>query len=366
MATSRKGRKSFDLALQGGGSHGAFTWGVLDRLLADDSLVIEGISGTSAGALNAGVLATGWADGGRAGARAALRAFWVDVADQRGCFGNSGESPWATLAALNPWVALNPLFAASAAAPALDSYNLDQNAAYRWANQLANSFSPYQLDPFGPNMLGAVLERHVRVDAMRTCPVKLFIIATAVHTGRPRVFSGAGLSLDALLASACLPRLFKAVQIDGEPYWDGGYSGNPALWPLIYHTPTRDIVLVKINSLTRSGTPETAEEIADRVNEITFNAALMAEMRSIAFVRRLVEQGKIDPRRYRALRMHMVSDDESLAPLHASSKSNTSLTFLEALREIGHAAADRWLAAHRADLGKRATLDIEATFLSKG
>ena len=344
-----------DLALQGGGSHGAFTWGVLDRLLEDESLVIDGISGTSAGALNAGVLATGWADGERAGARAALRAFWEDVATRPGCFGAS-VTPWSALTALNPWASITP--------PALATYNLDSNLTYRWANQLANSLSPYQFNPYGPNQLRAVMLRHVREDAMRACPLKLFVTATAVHSGQPRVFSGAELSTDALLASACLPRLFKAVEIDGEPYWDGGYSGNPALWPLIYGTPTRDIVLIKVNPLTRGGTPDTAEEIADRVNEITFNAGLIGELRAIAFVQRLLDEGKIDPSRYRSLRMHMVADDESLAPLQASSKSNTDGAFLQTLHDIGRAAAERWLDAHRGDVGKRGTLDIAATFLS--
>ena len=361
MATRKLARKTrprppaaLDLALQGGGSHGAFTWGVLDRLLEDEGLPLDGVCGTSAGALNAAVMATGLAEGGRAGARQALTAFWRDVAGARGCFGEPSHNPWVAFAHFNPWGIELPLAA----------FNLDANPAYLWFNQLTHTVSPYQFDPLGPNLLGDVVRRHVRVPALRDGPLKVFVVATAVQTGRPRVFSGAGLSIDALLASACLPQLFKAVTIDGEPYWDGGYSGNPALWPLIYETAATDLLLVKVNPLFRPGTPDTAAEIADRVNEITFNAGLVAEMRAIHFVHRLLAEDRVDKDRYKALRLHMVADDEGMAPLQPSSKMNTALRFLEQLHALGRAAADRWLRAHRADIGHRASLDIEKTFLS--
>jgi NTE family protein len=335
-----------DLALQGGGSHGAFTWGVLDRLLEDEGLHFSGVSGTSAGALNAAVLATGLAEGGRAGARAALRAFWADVGAQHspwqgGCFGRWGG-----------------------AAPALESFNLDRNPFYAWSQQWLRWASPYQFNPLGSNPLRAVVERHVRPQALARGELAVFVTATAVRTGRPRVFDRADLSIDALLASACLPQLFRAVEIDGEPYWDGGYSGNPALWPLIYATDALDLVLVKINPLERPDTPDTPEEIADRVNEITFNAGLVGELRAIGFVSRLVAEGRLDGGDYKNLRLHMMADDAGLAPLKASSKLNTEPSFLEALHALGLAAADRWLAAHRADLGVRATLDLRGAFLA--
>jgi len=337
----RKLRHSpIDLALQGGGSHGAFTWGVLDRLLDDDTLAIDGISGTSAGALNAAVLATGWAEGGRAGAKAALRAFWMDVASQHsplgGCFG---------------WRA------------GLAGFNLDMNPFYAWSQQFTRWFSPYQFNPRGDNPLRQVLQRHVKPQVLNRGPLSLFITATAVHTGQPRVFDCHDLSIDALLASACLPQLFRAVEIDGQPYWDGGYSGNPALWPLIYNTDALDVLLVKINPLLRRGTPQTPDEIADRVNEITFNAGLVGEMRAISFVDKLIEEGRILPGEYKHLRLHMVADDEALAPLNASSKLNTERAFLEALHALGHEAADRWWLAHRASVGQRGTLDLQQTFL---
>ena len=336
---------AIDLALQGGGSHGAFTWGVLDRLLDDESLRIDGVCGTSAGALNAAVLATGWAEGGRAGAQAALRAFWMEVAAQHsplgGCFG-----------------ALAPAWAG------LSAYNLDKNPFYAWGQQFTRWFSPYQFSAQGSNPLRAVVERHVRPAVLRGGDIKLFITATSVRTGQPRVFDDKDLSVDALLASACLPQLFRAVEIQGEAFWDGGYSGNPALWPLIYNTRALDVLLVKINPLLRPDTPTTPAEIADRVNEITFNAGLVGEVRAIAFVQKLIDEGRIAPGEYKNLRLHMVADEEGLAPLNASSKSNTERGFLLALHALGHAAADRWLLEHRRSVGRRSTLDLRSTFLT--
>ena len=336
-----------DLALQGGGSHGAYTWGVLDRLLEDEGLSFDGVSGTSAGALNAAVLATGLAEGGRAGARAALSAFWRDVAGQQSAYGSCFGS----------WMAAAP-------AGGLAAFNLDWNPFYAWSTQFLRAFSPYQFNPLGDNPLRGVVARHVRPDSLRAGPLSLFITATAVRTGQARVFDREDLSIDALLASACLPQLFRAVRIDGQSYWDGGYSGNPAIWPLVYNTRTLDVLLVKINPLVRPEVPDTSEEIADRVNEITFNAGLISELRAVAFVQRLVEQGRVAPDEYKQLRLHMIADEDGLAPLHPSSKLNTDLRFLEALFGLGRASAERWLQAHRADIGVRSSLDLRATFLS--
>jgi NTE family protein len=342
---------SIDLALQGGGSHGAFTWGVLDRLLDDDTISIDGVCGTSAGALNAAVLATGLAAGGRGGGRAsaqaALRAFWLDVAAQGACFGR--------------WP--------GAGGPGIGNFNLEGNPFYAWSKLLLSGFSPYQFNPFNPsgdNPLRAVLLRHVKPQVLKSGAVSVFVAATAVRTGQPRIFDHHDLSIDALLASACLPQLFRAVQIDDQPYWDGGYSGNPALWPLIYNTDAMDILLIKVNPLLRPALPDTPEEISDRVNEITFNAGLIGEMRAIDFVQRLISKGQLQAGDYKNLRLHMVADEVGLAPLHASSKLNTEREFLEALHSLGRAAAQAWLTAHRADLGQRSTLDIRQTFLQPG
>ncbi len=327
-----------DLALQGGGSHGAFTWGVLDRWLQEPGLSIAGLSGTSAGALNAAVLASGWARAGASGARQALRDFWLDVSAQGACFGH--------------WPGQG-----------MAGFNLDQNPFYAWSQLFLRSFSPYQFNPGGSNALREVLQRHVQLPALHSGPIELFITATAVRSGQPRVFNRHDLSIDALLASACLPQLFRAVEIDGQPYWDGGYSGNPALWPLIYNTDALDVVLVKINPLERLATPHTPQEIADRVNEITFNAGLVSELRAIAFVQKLLDQGLLDAGSYKNLRLHMVADEAGLAPLNASSKLNTARAFLESLHALGVAAAERWLQQHRADLGRTSTLDLRSTFL---
>jgi NTE family protein len=332
-----------DLALQGGGSHGAFTWGVLDRLLEDESLDFDGVSGTSAGALNAAVLATGWAEGGREGARAALSAFWLAVAGSNACFG--GQATSAGPAAFMP------------------AFNLDWNPAYLWFKELTRWWSPYQFNPLGLDPLRRVVERHVRPAAIARAPMRVFVTATAVRTGRPRVFSGAEVGIDALLASACLPQLFKAVQIEGQAYWDGGFSGNPALWPLIYETKALDLLLVKVNPLVRPDLPDSAAEIADRTSEITFNAGLISEMRAIAFVQKLVREGKLGAGQYKNLRLHMVAEEAVLAGLHPSSKLNTAREFLLELHALGRASAERWWQAHRRDLGKRPSLDVRAAFL---
>lgn len=328
-----------DVALQGGGSHGAFTWGVLDALLQDPSLAFSGISGTSAGALNAAVLATGWARGGPAAARQALAAFWGDIGSTRACFG------------LDPFEG-HPQF------------NLDANPMFGWVNAMMSAVSPYQFNPLGINPLRDVLARHVDETVLRSEVLPLFINATVVSTGQAHVFTGKELSIDALLASACLPQLFQAVKIDGVAYWDGGYSGNPALWPLIYNTSALDVLLVRINPLVREATPTTATEILDRLNEITFNAGLIGEMRAIDFVTRLLHEERLDAGRYKKLRLHMIGDDAALAEFNASSKMNTDPRFLHQLFERGQKTGQAWLAAHRADLGKRSTLDIAANFLS--
>jgi NTE family protein len=224
-------------------------------------------------------------------------------------------------------------------------------------------WSPYEINPLNLNPLRDIVARHVDCAALRQGPVKLFITATSVRTGQPRVFQGNDLSVDALMASACLPQSSQAVVIAGEPYWDGGFSGNPAIWPLVYGTQTDDVLLVQINPLVHEGTPTTAAEIADRVNEITFNASLVAEMRAIAFVQKLVGQKQLDPTRYKALRLHRVADAEGLAPYDASSKLNTDPLLLQTLFNLGRSAGQRWLAEHGDAVGRRSSVDLETTFL---
>ncbi|XVJ71981.1 MAG: patatin-like phospholipase family protein [Rhizobacter sp.] len=332
-----------DLALQGGGSHGAFTWGLLDRLLEDESLNISALSGTSAGAMNAAVLATGHAQGGREGARLALRNFWRDISQAGAIF---SPLPGSTTTTAN-----NP-------------FALENSLGYQWASSFFRSFSPYEFNPLNLNPLREVVHQHVRPEALVSCDIALFITATSVRTGQARVFTAKDLSVDAVLASACLPFLFQAVEIEGEPYWDGGYTGNPAIFPLIYESRAMDVLLVRINPLVREGTPTRTMDILDRVSEISFNASLISEMRAIAFVSRLLREERLDAGRYKDLRLHMVADDDHLSRLAPSSKFNTDWAFLEQLFEHGRRAASTWLGAHRKDVGKRSSLNLEATFLS--
>lgn len=328
-----------NLALQGGGSHGAFTWGVLDALLEDGHLDFEGISGTSAGAMNAVALAQGFAQAaqeytdpqearlaGAALARTTLTRLWEGV-------GALGGLSWGA-----------PL---SQAFPALQMMT-------QW-------LAPAQANPLDINPLRRLLERVVDFDllcATRKAVPQVFVCATNVRTGRGEIFAGPRLSADAVMASACLPLVFKAVEIDGDRYWDGGYSGNPALHPLIYQTECSDILLVQINPIEHLGVPDTVPEIMDRMNEVTFNASLLAELRAIEFVRRLLAEGKLDPRRYKDVRMHRIDGGSVLAGMGFASKARADLGFLRQLFTLGRTAGLQWLAAHRPDVGVRASLNL--------
>ncbi len=345
VAARRGARLPIDLALQGGGSHGAYTWGVLDRLLQEERLLITAISGTSAGAMNAVAVAAGLMEGGREGARAALRRFWTRVG-QATPFNALPPGPLAdVLGPRNPWLA--PLYA--------------------YTDWLGRTFSPYQLNPLNLNPLRDILRETVDFDRVRDChKVGLFIAATHVCSGRLRIFRQAELTVDMVLASACLPLLFQAVEIDGEAYWDGGYAGNPSLLPLIIESPADDLLLVQINPTLREGTPTAAQEIVDRANEITFNASLLKELRGIALLKQLIRDEVRPDHHYHEpafervdhLRVHKLDADAALTRLGASTKTNTNWSFLQDLHRIGHAAADRWLQTHGKDLGRRASFDL--------
>jgi NTE family protein len=333
------------LALQGGGAHGAFTWGVLDRLLEDERVVIEAVSGTSAGAMNAAALVAGYAQEGREGARRALDRFWTTTSEY---------------AIFSPFQ--RPLID-----QLLGRWNLDSSPGYFWTRLLNLLYSPYQTNPLNYQPLRKILAAQIDIEAVRACrAIRVFVTATNVRTGRPRVFDQNDLSLDALLASACLPRIYQAVEIDGDPYWDGGYMGNPAIWPLIYRCQTEDVVLVQLNPLIREGVPRTALEIDNRMNEIAFNSSLMYEMRAIAFVQRLLEDGGMTgsfAAHYKNMRVHMIGDEEGLAALGVTSKFNAERSFLEHLKADGRACAERWLETTIDNLGVRSSVDIQKTFL---
>jgi NTE family protein len=341
MMVFRKAKKTVNLALQGGGAHGAFTWGVLDRLLEDERLSFEGISGTSAGAMNAVVLASGYHKGGRPGAREALAKFWRSVSHdgrlspiQRGM--------------------MDRLFG---------NWSFDNNPMFLALDVASRFVSPYDVNPFNINPLRDVLESEVDFEAVRAChEIKLFISATNVRTGKVRVFARDEITSDVVMASACLPFMFKAVEIGGMPYWDGGYVGNPPLFPFFRSTHTDDIILVQTNPIEREETPQTARDILNRINEITFNASLVSEFRAIGFVSRLAESGIL--RRlarkagYRRMLLHRIDADEALSEMTSSSKFNVEWSFFQHLRDIGRAAAEGFLKKNFSALGRKSTLDL--------
>ena len=326
-----------DLALQGGGAHGAFTWGVLDRLLEEPWLRIEGISGTSAGAMNAAVLVDGFAEGGAAGARARLERFWKAVSDA---------------ALLSP-------FRRSPLDVLLGRWTLDTSPVFLAFDLMARVFSPYDLNPRGVNPLTGILADCIDFKRMGKAPMKLFVTATNVRSGRGRVFRNAEVTPDVLLASACLPTMFQAIEIDGEPYWDGGFAGNPTITPLIRECASSDTILVQVNPVNRPGTPRTAQEILNRVNEVSFNATLLKELRMIALLRQVSDPGNSEGVRWAGMRIHRVAS-EMMTDLGYSSKLNAEWPFLTMLRDEGRKSADAFLAAHADDLGVRSTLDLDA------
>ena len=335
--------KPVNLALQGGGSHGAFAWGVLDRLLEDGRLGIEGVSATSAGAMNAAVLAHGWLQGGADGARQALAGFWRAVADTSAVYSPFRQLPWLK---------------------GVGGFSLDNSPLYWMTDMWLRMFSPYQFNPMNFNPLRQVLEAHVDFEALRRAsPLRLFLCATNVETGRVRIFTREDISVEAVLASACLPFLFQAVEIDGQHYWDGGYVGNPAIYPLIYDCDCRDVVVVHINPIVRKGVPTSAAEILNRINEVSFNSSLMREMRAIAFVTGLIQRGQVDAQEMKEMYVHSIRADAAMSELGVSSKLNADWDFLVFLRDRGREEAGRWLAAHYEAIGSRSSVDVRAEFL---
>jgi len=336
----RAGEKSdpvlIDLALQGGGSHGAFTWGVLDRLLEEPWLQIEAISGTSAGAMNAAVLAAGWTEGGASSARAALDSYWDRVA-RAAVFSPLQRTPLDRL---------------------LGRWTLDSSPVFIAFDLMARVLSPYNLNPRGFNPLASILDESIDFVRLARSPIKLFITATNVRTGRGRIFRNAEITPHVLLASACLPTLFQAVEIDGEAYWDGGYTGNPTITPLVRESQAQDTVLVQINPRERPATPRSASEILNRLNEVSFNATLMKELRMIALLRQVADPGSGEGARWAGMRTHRIMT-EMMTELGYSSKMNAERAFLEMLREEGRRAASAFLHAHTDDLGRRSTTDLD-------
>ncbi len=333
--------KRIDLALQGGGAHGAFTWGVMDRLLEDPRIEIEGISGTSAGAMNGVVMADALTRGDRDTARQALHDFWQAVS-RAGMASPIRRSPLDMLTG---------------------NWSLDHSPGYVAMDLMSRLVSPYQFNPFDLNPLRDIVAERVDFERVRRCPdLKLFVTATNVRSGKQRVFTREEMSVDAVMASACLPTVFKAVEIDGEAYWDGGYTGNPALMPLMEHCGSRDIVIVQINPIYRDEVPTSAAGIMNRLNEITFNASLIKEVRMIAMLQRLLGDHGVDIGCYAGALFHRIAGDEVLGELSVSSKMNAEWPFLCHLRDAGRRTAEAWLGEHFAALGSHSTLDVESVY----
>jgi NTE family protein len=335
--------KRINLALQGGGAHGAFTWGVLEQLLSDERLVIEGISGTSAGAVNAVMLADGLARGGPAEAQKRLADFWRAVS-------NNGNLPPLQRAVVERLLSFMPL---------------EGTPMQAWLDMISRYFSPYDFNPLNINPLKDLFERFVDFDAVRNfSDLQLFISATNVQTGRVRIFSREKITAEALMASACLPLLFRAVEIDEVPYWDGGYLANPVIFPFFGTTKTEDVLVVQINPLIRQTVPTSANEIMNRINEITFNSSLLAEYRAIEFVARLIDQGRLPrgmgPGQYRRVNVHRILLDRFGTHFDASSRISTDYDFFEMLHVSGKRAARRFLDEHFDDIGVKSTVDLRA------
>jgi NTE family protein len=325
-----------DLALQGGGSHGAFTWGVLDRLIEEPWLRIDAISGTSAGAMNAALVADGWTQGGAEGARTALDNYWRRVS-QAAAFSPLQRSPLDRL---------------------MGRWTLDTSPAYLTMDLMARVLSPYDLNPLGLNPLQNILAESIDFGRLARAPIKLFITATNVRTGRGRIFRNAEITADVLLASACLPTMFQAIEIDGEPYWDGGYAGNPTLTPLVRESDAHDTILVQINPRERPDLPRTANEILNRLNEISFNSPLMKELRMMALLREVADPGHGEGARWAGMRTHRIMSD-TLTAFGASSKLNAEWEFVSLLKQEGRKSTDAFLRDHREDIGKHSTADFD-------
>jgi NTE family protein len=347
MATPSGDKRMINLGLQGGGTHGAFTWGVLDRLLEDERIVLEGISGTSAGALNGAVAAEGFRRGGAAGAREALDRFWYKTAEmsQTGLFHRT-------------WMERLQ-----------GTWNIDNSPVVVWLEHMNLLISPYQTNPENRSELRTLLQETLDMPALRRGEgIKLFVAATNVRTGRLRVFSGEDLSVDALMASVCMPQVYQSVIIDGDPFWDGGYSGNPTITPLVEQCASPDVVIVQVNPLVREGIPKTAAEIVSRLTEISFNTALLTQLRAIRYVMHLVnEQGASGPTverlRQGGLFLHRIEAEQEMRALGWASQLNADVDFLVYLKDLGRRTTERWLHENFAALNHRSTFDLD-TFLA--
>ncbi len=356
MAKAKKPKVA--LALQGGGAHGAFTWGVLDRLLEEDAFEVVGISGTSAGSVNAIVYAHYYELGGTEAAREGLETLWRRISEIGSVFSPVPSTPY------NEW--LDWMKGQGVGLPK----ELEAPIFFNMFDSFTRTFSPYQFNPLNVNLLRDLLEEMVDFEQIGscTCP-KVFVSATHVEGGKVKVFSGKELSVDAVDASTALPFVFQAAEVDGQHYWDGGYMGNPSLFPLYYETDAEDIIVVHINPIERPDElPMQAGEILNRVNEITFNSSLIGEMRAIAFVQKLLDEDMLKAKareHFTRVYMHSIRDDAFMKSLDVVSKYQCDWPFISALKEQGRKAAEHWLNHCAKHVGKRDSVDLQSEFLVK-
>lgn len=337
------GMKPVAVALQGGGSHGAFSWGVMDRLLEDGRFKIEGLTGTSAGGMNAVAVAQGLMIGGLQGAREELRHFWKEIA-------NVGKH-----SSLNNRGPIDKM---------MGKFTMYNSPGFMIFDLLSRMFSPYELNPTGHDPLKETIEKCFDFDKLRQYKdCKVFLCATHVFTGRLKIFSLSEIKTECLLATACLPTIHNAVKVDGEYYWDGGFIGNPVFFPLIYNCETPDIIMVQLNPTERKHLPTTSREIADRLNEITNNASVVREMRAISFISDLIDQGLLDKSKIKRVHMHVIEDESTFQELGWSSKLNTEWEFLTHLFERGRTAADKWIKENYDNVGKKTTALMKDHFV---
>jgi len=347
MGSTLSKPKPLNLALQGGGSHGAITWGVLDRLLEDDRIAIDSISGASAGAVNAVALAYGLHLDGNEGARKSLNMLWKTISDVGAIYSPVRQTPIERM-----W----------------KGFNLDDSITYRMFDSFTRTLSPYQFNPFNIDPLRDVLVKCIDFDRLKNCTkTRLYLSATNVKSGKVKVFKTKDVSVDVISASTCLPFLFKAVEVEGDHYWDGGYMGNPVLYPFFYESDASDVMIVHVNPLERDDIPKSAPEIANRINEISFNSSLLRELRAISFVHRLLDDEWIKDEyrdHLRSVRIHSVRSDTCLTDLSVASKFNIDWKFLTTLKERGREVADQWLEENFESIGKKSSVNLQEMFSS--
>ncbi len=341
-SSTKSGKKKIAVALQGGGSHGAYTWGVLDALLENENISIEGISGTSAGAMNATACAQGIIRGGNEEARNMLRQYW-DKIGEAGKNGFLQPFPWNKTA---------------------QNFTVSDTPSFKFLQQLTSTFSPYQLNPSNEHPLRPVIEELFDFEALKKSDLcKLFLCATHVATGKLKIFKDQELSTDAVLASACVPSIFQAIEVGGEMYWDGGFIGNPAIYPLIYGCETPDIMVIQIRRIYDPVVPTTVHDIQDRLGEITQNACLTREMRSIAFISKLIDDGVVAPGALKRLNMHIIRDDAFWGTIDRASGFYCDPDFLKYLFKAGRRSGKQWLETNYDHIGVKTTANIESDYI---